>query len=70
VDRPVPDTRFFCSDETGRTAGGIFALDGVHPTTIAYGILAQEFCNVMAKVGVVFRTPGGIGPSRSGLGGL
>lgn len=56
---PVPDTRFFSADETGRTAGGIFALDGVHPTTIAYGILAQEFCNVMAKAGVPFQTAGG-----------
>jgi len=51
---PVPDTRFFRSDASGRTAGGIFALDGVHPTTVGYGVVAQEFCNVMAAAGVVF----------------
>ena len=55
---PVPDTRFFRSDAGGRTMGGIFALDGVHPTTIGYGIVAQEFCNVMARAGVVFRSRG------------
>jgi hypothetical protein len=45
---PRPDTRFFQSDASGRTQGGLVALDGLHPTTIAYGILAQEALAVMA----------------------
>lgn len=56
---PVPDTRFFTSGAGGRTAGGLVSLDGVHPTTIAYGILAREFMKVMAEAGVVF-------PDRAG----
>lgn len=45
---PRPDTRFFESDASGRTQGGLVALDGIHPTTIGYGILAQEALAVMA----------------------
>jgi hypothetical protein len=45
---PQPDTRFFESDASGRIQGGLVALDGVHPTTIGYGILAQEALGVMA----------------------
>lgn len=45
---PWPDTRFFQSDVAGRTQGGLVALDGIHPTTIGYGILAQEALAVMA----------------------
>jgi hypothetical protein len=52
--KPPPDTRFFAAGEDGRTAGGLVSLDGVHPTTIAYGILAQEFIKVMVDAGVVF----------------
>jgi hypothetical protein len=37
-----------------RFQGGLFSLDGVHPTTIAYGLLAQEFINIMQKAGVKF----------------
>jgi len=39
---PLPDTRFFVSDPSGRTQGGLFALDGTHPTTIGYSILADQ----------------------------
>jgi hypothetical protein len=52
--RPVPDSRFFASGREGRTAGGLFSLDGVHATTIAYGLMAQEFINVMTDAGVTF----------------
>jgi hypothetical protein len=45
---PWPDTRFFQSDVAGRIQGGLVALDGIHPTTIGYGILAQEALAVMA----------------------
>jgi hypothetical protein len=51
---PVPNTRFFRSGPGGRTDGGLFSLDGVHPTTVAYGVLAQEVIKVMELAGVAF----------------
>jgi hypothetical protein len=50
----VPDSRFFTSDSTGRKTGGLFSLDGIHPTTIGYGIMAQEFIKIMQLAGVKF----------------
>ena len=44
---PVPNTRYFRAGPEGRTDGGLFSLDGVHPTTVAYGVLAQEVIKVM-----------------------
>jgi hypothetical protein len=32
------DSRFFESDETGLIQGGLFALDGVHPTTVLFPV--------------------------------
>lgn len=64
---PVPNSRFFTAGPSGRTNGGLFSLDGVHPTTIAYGILAQELINVMQRAGVTFYRRDGserIGPVR------
>ena len=52
---PVPSTRFFRSGPEGRTDGGLFSLDGVHPTTVGYGILAQEVISVLRVAGVEFR---------------
>jgi hypothetical protein len=54
VDRLGLDSRFFESDASGILQGGLFALDGVHPTTVGYGIVAQEFMNVMHLAGVEF----------------
>jgi hypothetical protein len=61
TDYPMPpgyeglDTRFFTSDDDGRLEqGGLFGLDGVHPTTAGYGIAAEEFVKVMAGAGVDF----------------
>ena len=51
---PVPDSRFYTSGPQGRTSGGLFSLDGIHPTTIGYGIMAQEFIKVMQLAGVKF----------------
>jgi hypothetical protein len=51
---PVPDSRFFTSDATGRKTGGLFSLDGIHPSTIGYGIMAQEFIKIMQLAGVKF----------------
>ncbi|WP_431981307.1 hypothetical protein [Streptomyces qinglanensis] len=56
---PVPNSRFLLSDGDRRSDGGLFSLDGVHPTTVAYGILAQELIDVMRQAGVEFRTPYG-----------
>jgi len=66
---PVPDSRFFMADKNGvRIQGGLFSLDGVHPTTISYGLLAQEFINIMQKAGVKFYLGDGkterLGPVR------
>jgi hypothetical protein len=61
---PVPDTRFIQSDGTGRSAGGLFSLDGVHPTTIAYGICAQEFIKLLETAGVTFFEADGQTPRR------
>jgi hypothetical protein len=44
---PIPNTRFFQSGPEGRTDGGLFSLDGVHPTTIGYGIIARELVRIM-----------------------
>jgi len=49
------DTRFLRAEQGVRVAGGIFSLDGVHATTAAYGLVAQEFINIMQHAGVEFR---------------
>jgi hypothetical protein len=46
------DTRFFRSDRTGRLQGGLFGLDAVHPTTSAYGVIAQAVLDVLSAAGV------------------
>jgi lysophospholipase L1-like esterase len=51
---PVPDARLFKSGPGGRTQGGLFSLDGIHPTTIGYGIMAQEIIKIMQLAGVKF----------------
>ena len=57
---PVPNTRFFESGAQGRVDGGLFSLDGVHPTTIGYGVVAREVMTIMQRdAGVEFRTPMG-----------
>ncbi|MDH4143654.1 MAG: hypothetical protein OEY23_00610 [Acidimicrobiia bacterium] len=48
---PRPDTRYFLSDDRGRYQGGLFSLDGVHPTTIGYGIVADEMLGLIAPGG-------------------
>lgn len=56
---PVPNTRFFASGPGGRTDGGLFSLDGIHPTTIGYGVIAQEVISIMNLAQVEFRWPDG-----------
>jgi hypothetical protein len=52
------DTRFFMAEEYKHTArvkkGGLFSLDGIHPTTIGCGLMAHRFVKVMRKAGVQF----------------
>lgn len=50
---PVPDTKYYDVRPNGIIdGGGIFSLDGIHPTATAHGIIAWEFMKVMldAKV--------------------
>ena len=49
------NTKFLRAKRGRRISGGIFSLDGIHPTTVGYGLLAQEFINVMQTNGVEFR---------------
>jgi hypothetical protein len=59
---PVPNTRFFRAGSDGRTDGGLFSLDGIHPTTIGYGLIAQEVIRVMERAGVRFTERDGVTP--------
>ena len=58
-ERAKLDTRFLRAREGRRVAGGLFSLDGVHPTTAGYGLVAQEFIDVMEGAGVRFFHAGG-----------
>ena len=60
TQNPIPDSRFLTSDgQGGRATGGLFSLDGVHPTTVGYGLIAQEMMNIMDGAGVSFRNAKG-----------
>ena len=57
---PVPSILRLGTGEHGRRyRGGLASLDGAHPTTISYGIIAEEFLTEMQKVGV-----GGTDPAK------
>ena len=50
LPKPIQDLsiRFFEIESSGKVRnGGLISLDGVHPTTCGYAIVAQEFINVM-----------------------
>jgi hypothetical protein len=64
---PPPDSHFFASGPGGRDAGGLFSLDGIHPTTVAYGLMAQEFMRVMEEAGVEFMRGDGVTPRPAGV---
>jgi hypothetical protein len=58
--QPPLDTRFFAAGPGGRTQGGLFSLDGVHPTTTAAGLVAREVVRIMDRdAGVPFRDRAG-----------
>lgn len=49
---PKVDTRYCGTNRDGTiNSGGIFSLDGVHPTAIGQGLIAYEFLKVMKKAG-------------------
>lgn len=57
---PMVDTKYYFADTDGRLRqGGLFSLDGVHPTPILHGLIAWEFLKVMRAAGV---KGGGGGP--------
>jgi hypothetical protein len=50
----TPTTRFLNSGKDGISQGGLVALDGVHPTTTGYSIIAHECMKAMVRAGVRF----------------
>lgn len=51
---PPVNTKYYHADERGRLKqGGLFSLDGIHPSAIGQGLIAYEFLKVMKQVGVV-----------------
>jgi hypothetical protein len=52
--QPPLDSQFFASGPSGRSAGGFISLDGIHPTTTFYGLLAQYVAEIMRSAGVAF----------------
>lgn len=57
--RPLLSTNYIKVDEETRklSKGGIFSLDGIHPTTIGYGLMAQAYYDAMEENGVKFQKP-------------
>lgn len=55
---PKIDTRYYGVTREGvKKAGGLFSLDGVHPTAIGQGLIAFEFLKVMKKAGTYKGNP-------------
>lgn len=52
---PRPDTRYYERHPNRGAKGGLFSLDGVHPTAIGQGILAYEFMKTMIRAGVAVK---------------
>lgn len=58
---PIPDTKYYHADIDGNLKqGGIFSLDGVHPSAIAHGLIAHETLKVMNGAGVSKSDPDGL----------
>lgn len=56
---PVLSTEYLrVHRDTGKVyKGGIFSLDGIHPTTIGYGLMAHLYYETMEDNGVQFQKP-------------
>lgn len=50
---PIPSVLSLRTENGIRTSGGLFSLDGMHPSTIGYGIVAEAFLIEMQKAGVM-----------------
>ena len=49
---PTPSVLRFETDGKQRSQGGLFSLDCFHPSTIGYGLIAEEFLSVMKAFNV------------------
>ncbi len=54
---PIPSILSLRLEQGKRVAGGLFSLDGIHPSTIGYGMIAEAFLQVMQDKGVVNANP-------------
>jgi hypothetical protein len=53
---PMVNTKYYFADTEGKLMrGGLFSLDGVHPSAIGQGLIAHEFLKVMKKAGITFK---------------
>jgi hypothetical protein len=46
---PELTTEYITAEQNRLQRGGIFSLDGIHPTTMGYGLIASEFIQVMRE---------------------
>lgn len=53
----TPTTEYLTTKDRKVLKGGMFSLDGIHPSTMGYGIMAHEFIRVMQESGVAFLHP-------------
>ena len=54
---PRVDTKYYHADAQERLRqGGLFSLDGIHPSAIGHGLIAYEFLKVMKEADVVEHT--------------
>lgn len=55
--KPTPSVLRFETCDNQRKNGGLFSLDCFHPTTIGYGLIAEEFLRVMESADVPDANP-------------
>lgn len=55
--KPLINTKYYHAQSGQMTAGGVFSLDGVHPSVIGHGLVAHEFLKVMEGAGRRIRQP-------------
>jgi hypothetical protein len=54
---PVPSLLMLQRENGARKVGGLTSLDGVHPSTLGYGIAAEVFLEAMQKEGIAGADP-------------
>lgn len=66
---PPVNTKYYHADAEGRLKqGGLFSLDGVHPSAIGHGIIAFEFLKKMEQAGVLDAGGKAVSPNLDWLG--